>query len=152
MHLSKPSLSDNLKLLQKRKNTIKRDIDSRKYSICPEGLRLLRRNMLADTIESGSLVEKSLMSPPVDSILAIDSPDMTEAQQRLFMKGTPDIAKACFDQFILDSERSKGSKNYPTAGRIVYTASIDLSKASSWLVSEDGKKYVEKLEGKEASR
>jgi hypothetical protein len=141
-HLSAPSLSDNLKRLQKGKKMVTRDVDSRKYIIDNEGLRWLRRNDLADTIKSGLLSEEELMSPPVNSIVAIDVPSMPEAQQRVFMKGTADIAKACFDQFLSDTRKEEGSGNYPSSGRIVYTAAIDLKQARTWLDSEEGKKYL----------
>jgi hypothetical protein len=150
--LSGPSLSDNLKMLQKRK-MVKRDIDSRKYVICSEGLHWLRRDGFVDTIKSGSLNEERLTSPPVDSIVAIDIPNMPEALRRVLMAGTPDIAKACFNQCISDTRKAKGSECYPAAGRIVYTAAIDWSQVQPWLTSEEGKKYLKMLDKeKESSR
>lgn len=143
--LSAPALSENLKMLQKRK-MVQRDIDSRKYSICTEGLNWLRRDNFVDTIASGSLTEITLDSPPVESIVALDIPNMPDATRRVFMAGTVDVAKACFNQFLLDTQKAKGSESYPVTGRIVYTAAIDLGQVQPWLNSEKGKKYLKMMD------
>ena len=151
--LSRPSLSENLKRLQNRKqNMVKRDIDSRKYVIGPEGLCWLRRDDLADTIKSGSLSEERLTSPPINSIVAVDVPEMPESQQQAYAAGTPDIAKACFKQFLVDTLKAKGPGTQagdprgllPTTGRIVYTAFVDLGQVMPWLDSAEGKEYLKK--------
>ena len=139
--LSAVSLTDNLKSLQKRK-FVKKDIDSRKYGLDSEGFRWLKTENLVDTIKEGTLSEQESSSPPVDSIVAIDIPNMPEAQRRVFMAGTPDIAKACFNQFLADTVKAKGSEDYPVAGRIVYTAAIDWRLVRPWLDSKEGKKYL----------
>ena len=150
--LSAPSLSDNLKLLQKLK-MIKRDIDSRKYAIKPEGVQWLKTESTVDTLKYGLSVEEELASPPVDSIVAIDIPNTYEAQKQVFMKGTPEIAKACFNQFLADILSMKGRKNELSSGRLVYTATIDLSRARHWLDSPEGREYVNMvIEKKDLSR
>src|SRR4030067_2086014 len=145
--VSGPTLSISLKNLQKTK-LVKKDIDSRKYVLDTEGLRWLKTESVANTIRSGSLSEQELVSPPVDSIVALDAPNMPEAQRRVFMRGTPDIAKACFNQFLVDTRKGEGFGNYPASGRVVYTAAIDLEQARTWLNTEQGKKYLSRLERK----
>jgi hypothetical protein len=71
---------------------------------------------------------------------------MPDATRRVFMAGTVDIAKACFNQFLLDTQKAKGSESYPVTGRIVYTATIDLSQVQPWLNSEKGKKYLKMMD------
>jgi DNA-binding transcriptional ArsR family regulator len=143
--LSAPALSENLKMLQKRK-MVQRDFESRKYSICTEGLNWLTRVSVIDTIASGSLTEITLNSPPVDSIVALDIPNMPDATRQVFMAGTVNIARACFNQFLLDTQKAKGSESYPVTGRIVYTATIDLGQVQPWRNSEEGKKYLKMMD------
>lgn len=137
--LSLDSLNDSLKSLQLPQKTrkVERSVESRKYSITKEGSDYLTRDELSNTIRNHSVkVETSL---PVNSIIALDIPGISAAQQRTFMAGTPLIAKACFDQFYVDMQKTKGA---PTSGRFVYTVSIDASKVKDWLETAEGKNYV----------
>ena len=147
--LSGTSLSENLKLLQK-KELIEKDIDSRKYGITRKGNELVKKNDVTETITAGLLIEERLSSPPVDSIVAIDIPNLQEAQKRVLMNGTINIAKVVFNQFLEDSLKTKNLQKY-RGGRIVYTASIDLDKAQSWLSSDDGKEYKKSFDKKSAA-
>ena len=147
--LSGTSLSDNLKLLQK-KELIERDIDSRKYGITRKGNELVKKNDVTETINAGLLIEERSSSPPVDSIVAIDIPNLQEAQKRVLMNGTVNIAQACFDQFLEDLSKAKSPKNY-NGGRILYTSAIDFDEAQSWLKSDDGKAYKKSFDKKRAA-
>lgn len=138
--LSGPTVSENLKLLQKR-NMVKKDIDSRKYGICTEGIQWLKREGLTDTIKSGIFSEDKEAPPPASSIVAIDVPNLTEVQKRTLLDGTVNIAKVCFNQFLIDIIKESASHEYPTSGRIVYTAAIDLREVEKWRNSDEGKKY-----------
>ena len=79
---------------------------------------------------------------PINSIAAIDVPNLTSAQQKVLMNGTPVIARACYDQFFADFNKMNGK--IPSDGRIVYTAAINLDEFNSWLKSESGKQYSKK--------
>jgi hypothetical protein len=131
--LSKPSLSVNLKLLQKNRSII-RDVDSREYSISSEGKNQLEKNNTAETIKNGLL--KTWDSPPIDSIVALDIPKIPKSQQKTIMDGTPKIADIIFRQFLLDM---KGQ--LPDSGRLTWTLSIDAKRAKDWLDSAEGKNY-----------
>lgn len=130
---------------------MKKDIDSRKYALDSEGFRWVKRNSVADTIRSGLLTEQESTSPPVDSIVALDVADITKAQREIFMKGTPNIATACFNQFLSDVVKTNSSEGHLDSGRIVYTVSIDLGKAQLWRDTAEGKDYLENLLKKERS-
>ena len=66
------------------------------------------------------------------------------------MDGTVNIAEVVFNQFLEDSLKAKNLQQY-RGGRIVYTASIDLDKAQSWLNSDDGKEYKKSFDKKRAT-
>ena len=141
---------------------ITRDIDSREYVIDTGGLRWLTKKNLANSIIKSEVIsEDSSISPPVDSIVAVDVPEMLQSQQ-VYAPGTPDISKACFKQFLKDTLKAKTDSYQPgdprtllpDSGRVVYTASIDIGQVRSWLESADGKEYLKKTleEMEDASR
>lgn len=139
--LTPPTLSDNLKRLQTKKMII-RDIQTRKYTIDKVGLDWLQKNTAADNIRNGLLVENTEASPPVNSIVAIDIPNITEAQRRVFMMGTPLVAAASFDQFFLGLQKMIDTEKMPDTGRVSYNASIDVKQTIAWLKSKEGKEYL----------
>lgn len=157
-NLSYDSLSKALKSLQ-RTRMIKRSINSRKYSAATEGIRYLKKKDLANgIIGSGSISEETSISPPVSAIVAVDD---KEAQQ-IYGPGTPDIAKACFKQFLIDTLKARLEIHQagdprsllPATGRVIYTAAIDWGQVRPWLDSAEGKEYLKKTleEMEDASR
>ena len=145
--LSLTSLSKALKNLQ-LKHIINRSITSRQYSIASEGLKIMKTKETVDGLMSAKTVRvETVESVPVDSIVAIDAPELSSAQQKVVMKGTVDIARAAFKQFFTNMQLRE--KDIPESGRIVYTASIDLRKAKEWLDSAEGKNYTITLKGED---
>ncbi|MGA3110644.1 MAG: hypothetical protein ABSE15_01245 [Candidatus Bathyarchaeia archaeon] len=136
-----PTISSILKQLQIEKMII-RNVMTRKYEIGKKGLDWLQKNTVADNIRNGLVVENPEASPPVNSIVAIDIPNITEAQRRVFMKGTPIVAAASFDQFFFGLQKMSDSQKMPDTGRVYYTASIDVKQTIAWLKSEEGKEYI----------
>jgi len=159
---SADSINESRKRLWEKK-MIEQDFMSRKYFITPAGLNWIEKNDLARTITTGVVKEERWISPPISAIVAAEIPEMggLEAQQ-VYAPGTPDIAKACFKQFLMDTLKARSPEIYqagdprnllPTTGRVVYTAAIDWGQVAPWFDSADGKKYLKKTlkEVKEAS-
>jgi DNA-binding Lrp family transcriptional regulator len=140
--LSPPTITKYLKKLQIEK-LISNDIETRKYKIEKKGLDWLSKSNAANTtIKDGAIIEKTATSVPVNSIVAIDIQNISEAQQRVFMDGTPIAAAACFNQFYLDRQKMGGK--LPANGRIVYTTVINLNEVNDWFDSKQGKDYIKK--------
>jgi DNA-binding Lrp family transcriptional regulator len=139
--LSPPTLSKYLKRLQEEK-LISRDIETRKYKIEIKGYDWLRKSSAVNTIKDGAIIEKTSTSFPVNSIVAIDIQNITKAQQRMFMRGTPTAAEACFKQFLSDCQKIDGK--LPENGRIVYTTVINFKEVNDWSTSKLGKDYLKK--------
>lgn len=137
--LNDDSLSKALKSLQ-RNDMAHRDFETRRYSITPGGLKTLKVKGTVDIIMEAKTVKVETVVP-VDSIVAVDAPNLSKAQQQRINEGTLSIATAAFNQLLRDLQDTKGSL-VPRNGRIVYTASIDLEKAKHFLESDKGKEYV----------
>ena len=149
-HLSPTALSEALKRLQlpEKNRKVKRSVTSRTYSITSEGLKALKVEDTAKILTTSKTIRlETIESIPVDSIVAIDAPELSKAQQNVVMKGTVDVARAAFKQFFTDMQLRE--KDIPESGRIVYTASIDLRKAKEWLDSTEGKNYAVTFKGED---
>lgn len=139
-NLSRPTISNSLKSLQKQK-MVQRNPDTRKYQIQTQGLEHLKKATAEKTIRQGTVIDYSNPSLPTQSIIAIDIPDITPAQQKILMQGTKNTAEACFNQFLADSQQMRGSI---TKGRIAYTMTIDINQTYEWLNTKEGKQYIQK--------
>jgi predicted transcriptional regulator len=129
--------SKALKSLQKY-CMIERIVDSRRYKITEKGSKYFKTKETANSLTTISAKKVDTVFWGADSIVALDAPQMSKAQQRLVMAGTKDIAKAAFDQFY----SNMNPENFPDDGRVIYTVVIHLDKAKKFLNSEEGKKYV----------
>jgi hypothetical protein len=138
--LSAPTLSRNLKTLQKQK-MVSKDIDTRCYEIQKDGIEHLKKASAADTIVQGNVVENPKSAPPTQSIIGIDIPGIKTRQQQILMAGTIRTAEACFNQFYADSQLMNGKI---PAGRVTYTVSIDSREMSQWLNTAEGREFLKK--------